>query len=203
MKTPRPFTSILTLTIALLSALVAAQLRVVDLGALPDANFSQAWAINNHGEIAGSSGPFEGIQQHAALWREGEWIDLGTLPGHTFSHATDINKHGDVVGSSRSTIENTRAVLWRRGEPIDLGTLPGADYSTADAINDKGQVAGTARDAEGRLHLVRWDRDRSSISVSSPARSGGGSRRSTTVASSLDTGTAPPRSSGGTASFPS
>ena len=156
MKTPR--TSILTLTMALLSAPLAGQLRVVDLGALPDAKFSEAWAINNHGEIAGSSGLVEGILQHAALWRDGEWIDLGTLPGHTFSLATDINKHGDVVGSSRSTIENTRAVLWHRGELIDLGTLPGGDYSTADAINDKGQVAGTALDADGRLHLVRWDK---------------------------------------------
>ena len=158
MKTPRRLTSFLTVTVAVLAAAVAAQLRVVDLGALPDAQFSQAWAINNRGQVAGSSGGSEGTDQHAALWRDGEWLDLGTLPGHTYSLALDINKHGDVVGSSRSTIENTRAVLWHRGAPIDLGTLPGGSYSTADAINDRGQVAGTALDADGQLHLVRWDR---------------------------------------------
>jgi probable HAF family extracellular repeat protein len=92
MKTPRRFASFLTVTVALLSGAVAAQLRVVDLGALPDAQFSQAWAINNRGQIAGSSGGSEGIDQHAALWSDGEWIDLGTLSGHTFSLALGINK---------------------------------------------------------------------------------------------------------------
>ena len=156
-STAQPFTTILTITVALLVAPLAAQLRIVDLGVLPGANFSQAWAINERGEIAGSSGLSEGIQQHAVLWRDGAWIDLGTLPGHTYSLASDINKRGDVVGSSRGTIENTRGVLWHEEQPIDLGTLPGGAYSTADAINDKGQIAGTATDATGQLHLVRWD----------------------------------------------
>ena len=62
MKTPRRFASFLTVTVALLSAALAAQLRVVDLGALPDAQFSQAWAINNRGQIAGSSGATEGYR---------------------------------------------------------------------------------------------------------------------------------------------
>ena len=94
MKTPRRFTSFLTVAMALLSAPLACQLRVVDLGALPDAKFSQAWAINNHGQIAGSSGGSEGSDQHAALWRDGEWIDLGTLPGHTFSLALTSTSTG-------------------------------------------------------------------------------------------------------------
>jgi uncharacterized membrane protein len=101
----------------------------VDLGALPDANFSQAWAINNHGEIAGSSGLLEGTLQHAALWRDGEWIDL--VPFQTFSLASDIKKHGDVVGSSRSTIEDTRAVLWRRGELIEWPSGPNSSACCA------------------------------------------------------------------------
>jgi probable HAF family extracellular repeat protein len=155
--TTQPFRTILTTAVALLVAPLAAQPRIVDLGVLPGANFSQAWAINERGEIAASSGLAEGVQQHAALWRGGEWMDLGTLPGHTFSLANDINKHGDVVGSSRSTIEDTRGVLWHQGQPIDLGTLPGGAYSTADAINDKAQIAGTATTATGELHLVRWD----------------------------------------------
>lgn len=157
MNTPTFRTSLAAAVVGLIALPLTAELRVAHLGVLPGASFSQAWAINDHGEIAGSSGLAEGVDQHAVLWRDGEWVDLGALPGHAYSLATDINKRGVVTGASRSTVTDTTAVLWDRGAIIELGTLPGGGYSSADAINDKEVVAGVATSASGQVHLVRWD----------------------------------------------
>ena len=90
---------------------------------------SQAYGVNNAGQVVGS------YQNHAALWEHGKLLDLGTLKGGT-SCAYGINNCGQVVGES-----DGRAFLWQRGRMTDLGTL-GGHYSRAFAINDDGQVVG-------------------------------------------------------------
>lgn len=138
--------------------------QMINLGTL-GGHESGAYAINNRGQIIGSSDTASS-EHHATLWYQNSIRDLGTLGG-AFSYAWDINEQGQVVG--KSWIERPageHAFLWL---PIpayglsagmhDLGTLGGT--SEAWGINDHGQVVGTAQCSyEFRQHAFLWENGR-------------------------------------------
>jgi probable HAF family extracellular repeat protein len=77
---------------------------MTDLGTLPGDTDSEAFAINERGEIVGTSlqrrcGP---CQPRATLWRNGHALDLNTLlPANSGWHlleATELDDHGCIVG---------------------------------------------------------------------------------------------------------
>ena len=119
----------------------------IDLGTLPGRRSCDANAINERGQIVGSSG------SHAFLWQNGQMIDLGTLPGRMKSGAVAINDRGQIAGWS-----GPHAVLWQKGKISDLGTLPGQTRSYAVAINERGQVLGNSYTPGGGIdaHAVLW-----------------------------------------------
>jgi probable HAF family extracellular repeat protein len=134
-----------------------------DLGTLPGGYYSFAAAINQRGQIAGTSennqiDPASGNPEfHAVLWQDDKILDLGTLGGVS-SFAASLNDHGQVIGQalnnipdplsilglgSFTTLTQTHGFLWEHGKMQDLGTLGGPD-SWAMYVNDHGQVAGTS-----------------------------------------------------------
>ncbi len=134
-----------------------------DLGTLPGGDYSFAAAINQGGQIAGTSeisqiDPASGNPEfHAVLWQNDKILDLGTLGG-TASFASTLNDRGQVIGQALNdvpdplsilgmgdgtTLTQTHAFLWQNGKMNDLGTLAGPD-SWAMYVNDRGQVAGTS-----------------------------------------------------------
>lgn len=117
----------------------------IDLGTLPGRRSCEANAINERGQIVGTSG------SHAFLWQRGKMIDLGTLPGRQTSGALAMNDRGQIVGWS-----GPHAVLWQKGRIVDLGTLPGHTTSFALAINERGQVLGHSYSPGGDVHEVLW-----------------------------------------------
>ncbi len=118
--------------------------------------YSQSYAINNNGQVAGwwqSSG--SGTYQ-AVLWQDGSVAALGVNTGSAFK-TYGINNPGQVVGGggySLETSSTSTAFLWQNGTVTTLGTLGGA--SGATAINDNGQIVGFSYDSAGYRHAVLW-----------------------------------------------
>jgi probable HAF family extracellular repeat protein len=103
---------------------------------------SQAYSINNSGQIVGYSTLVGDQAQHTTLWSNGSVTDLGSLGG-SVSSGRAINNLGQIAGYSYTTGDSViHATLWKNGTITDLGALNGAN-SVANAINIKGQVVGT------------------------------------------------------------
>jgi len=120
-----------------------------DLGTLAGKSDSNAWDINDVGQVVGDSGA------HAFFYSGGSMTDLGTLGGtllgETQSYAYGINSTGQAVGwsywhdpqSQPGDRDPSRAFLYSGGVMMNLGTLGGSN-SLAFDINDAGQVVGRA-----------------------------------------------------------
>lgn len=116
------------------------------------AGYTQGNAINNLGEVVGTSTAGTNGDQHAFLSTTGplpgssqrgqrQMIDLGTFGGKN-SSANGINDSGQVVGQADTSSGASHAFTAdRSGTKIDLGTLGGKN-SAATAINASGQVVG-------------------------------------------------------------
>jgi probable HAF family extracellular repeat protein len=131
-----------------------------DLGALSATSFSEANAINDIGEIVGSSQTPD-TSWHAVRWTPGGIpLDLGTLGGRQ-SAAGAINSLGVIVGTSGTLGGRSHAFVWDSGSMVDLGTLSGGLWSRANGINNARWVVGAAgTDPDGPYagvpHAVAW-----------------------------------------------
>jgi probable HAF family extracellular repeat protein len=111
--------------------------HVTDLGVL-SGNYSEAYAVNNRGWVAGNGASPTGFV-NAFLWRHGVMTRLLTRPGGSYSEARAINELGQVLGVG----ENLRPVIWQNGAAIDLTTRGIAADSTVRDINNRRHIAGT------------------------------------------------------------
>jgi len=119
---------------------------VTDLGTLGGQE-SEAFAINNAGQVVGTSVPTSSsLTIHAFLYSGGRMIDLGALNSSFYnSYAFGINEKGQVVGYADfppALNDNpTDAYLYNGSGIIDLGTT-GGSWGEAYGINDSGQIVG-------------------------------------------------------------
>ncbi|MGZ4956303.1 MAG: DUF4347 domain-containing protein [Methylobacter sp.] len=110
-------------------------------------NSSEAWAINDVGQVVGNVtakevfGTAGIVAKHAFLWQNETMIDLGVLPGGSVSIATDINNTGQIIGLANTASGITHSFLWQNGTMTDLGTLNGQPF-VAQSINNAGQIVG-------------------------------------------------------------
>lgn len=110
----------------------------VDLGTIKGNFTSNAYALNDNGNVVGSSGA------NAVLWAENKSIVLDKLQGTQEAKATDINNFGQIIGTSFMGMSNPPiATFWDNGSAsaTTIGTLGGL-YSYAHSINDLSQIVG-------------------------------------------------------------
>jgi probable HAF family extracellular repeat protein len=79
--------------------------QLIDLGTL-SGSYSNAFAINDKGDIAGWSTVAGDTTVHAVLWRNGNVIDLGTFGGPNsiigiFS-GSSVTKKGEIPGGAET-----------------------------------------------------------------------------------------------------
>ena len=115
--------------------------KMIDLGTL-GGTYGFPLALNNRGQVVGTSNLAGDTTAHAFLWNRRILTDLGTLGGD-FSNANAINEAGEVVGyATNAGDQAVFGFLWRNGVMTALGTVDGDPCSTANAINSRGQVVG-------------------------------------------------------------
>jgi probable HAF family extracellular repeat protein len=133
-----------------------------DLGNLGNI-YSNAWAINEAGDVVGSVGVPEngGLPYlwHAFVYSGGVMKDLGNLVPDGLSSAYDINNKGEAVGRA-DTANGSRGVLYANGTIAVLESLidpvDGWTVENANGINDLHQIAATACKL-GVCYAVRLD----------------------------------------------
>ena len=105
-----------------------------------------AFAINNQGQAAGSSGNCSGTVLHAVSW---ENRTVSQLPDfETGALAYNMNNQGQIVGTVGSANNLTQTgALWQNSALTTLDLLPGDFGGIASGINSKGQVVGSNWDS--------------------------------------------------------
>lgn len=109
------------------------------IGRPQHSDYSEAFALNNSGEVVGSANLLDGMR--GFFWTNGSAInELAPLAGDSSSAAYGANDSGTIVGFS-SGPSGMRAVRWQNGAPQTI--VPASvNPSQATAINSAGSVAG-------------------------------------------------------------
>lgn len=116
---------------------------ITDLGTLPGGTSSIAAALNNKGEVVGTSTQTSanGVStDQAFVWKNGQMTALGILPGGRASRAAGIGEGEQICGNSDNG-NGERAFLYMNGTLMEISPLPNDVSSTATGINASGQVA--------------------------------------------------------------
>lgn len=123
--------------------------RLTELYALPNQKYSMARAINNKGQIVGSSG-------RAVLWQDGGIVDLAVPEGRS-SCACDINDRGEITGNV-TTYDGIDIPFLHDGSRIKVLNISEGGSGQARSINNLSQIVGTIEqgDYHGYRHAFLW-----------------------------------------------
>ncbi|MGA8761437.1 MAG: hypothetical protein WB562_00990 [Candidatus Sulfotelmatobacter sp.] len=128
---------------------------IQDLGDLPNCDFAQAFAINNSGEVVGTSGKTPG--ESGFRWTAKAGMQP-LLQGGGMAAAQGVNSSGTIAGWAIVS-GNHQAVYWSAGGAlVQLGSLGIQEqWSFAYAINTAGMIVGqTAVPLTDTGHAFVW-----------------------------------------------
>jgi probable HAF family extracellular repeat protein len=112
-------------------------------------------ALNNSGDVAGTSSVAGDVASHATLWKNGSVIDL-QLPNFPTgsSFAWGINDAGVVVGQYDAPSGGSESFRWSAETGMVLITPVGGE---ALRINSDGVVVGQWGSSSSTTHAYRWE----------------------------------------------
>ena len=172
MRKPTSLLAHATVTVSLLAAasgLGATPLyRITQIGALPGDSTSVALAMNDLGQVVGSSGvPGQDGDAHLRrgfVWSAQQGMQaIGPINGLHNALAEGINNSGTVVAHGYNFNNNattaSEGFLWTPTTGATaLPKLPGwGRYGAYGGINAAGWMAGYFQDSQGRNQAVLWD----------------------------------------------
>ncbi len=105
--------------------------QIQELPVFPGDSIAAAIAINDRGQVVGTSGTCRvpdslALGVHAVLWQNGSVTDLGGFGGVMNNAALATNNGGAVVGISDLPGDTTtHAFLWQNGVMTDLARFRG------------------------------------------------------------------------------
>ncbi len=118
-----------------------------DLGTLDGDSLSQAYGINDSGQVVGLSelNSQNGFADHAFIWSNGTMQSIPASNGLTPFRAYAINNAGQVVGVALTASSAVHAYRLSHGTLTDFGTLTNLGRNSfANGINEAGVVVGNA-----------------------------------------------------------
>lgn len=142
---------------------------VINLGIMDSGIESEANAINDLGQIAGSFWK-EGLtvdssgkqnvfieKRNFFIWSETNGLILLDLPESC--KIKSLNNSGQIAGINQLENGSERVFIWDSvAGYTDLGTLGGSSASFS-GLNDRGQIVGSSLTAEGKRHAFLWDKN--------------------------------------------
>ena len=138
------------------------QARPTKLKGLDGFPMNDAFAINNHRELAGWSFHEAGSEytEASALFWRGPEAAPEALPGlgGGYDIAATINDNHQIAGLSSTTEGSWHAVFWENGKVTDLAP----QYSFSELwnpgqMNNRGQIVGLVVLDDGSWHAVLWE----------------------------------------------
>ena len=115
---------------------------VEDLGIVKGMDSSEPAAINNQGQVAGTSYKGEETCAFHYDYIQKFMEDAGGLNSRGFGISSMNLVVGDAFFETMGPMRASHAALFKGGFPIDLGVLRGQVYSRANSVNAFGQVVG-------------------------------------------------------------
>jgi len=136
---------------------------VMDLGVVPGASSSFAYALNDRNQVVGIVNI--GAASHAMRWCQGVMKLLPRLsPDEAGSSASSINNHGMIVGSTALSLPHYHqtATFWFGAHVVELDRLVRADdplkpfvhLSSAQRINDRGDIVAAGTDSRTNARII-------------------------------------------------
>lgn len=122
--------------------------KIINLGVLPggEEEMSQAYALNNVGQIVGISATDKPGKHVGCLWQIGlkNITTLKSLPNGRDGSPSGINDNGLIVGSAGgATLHQIRGVAWdSSGNVRDLGLTRDGQNTAAISVNARGVIVG-------------------------------------------------------------
>lgn len=117
-------------------------ITVYGAGGAPYGQHSIGGAINNEGQVVGSSGHYEETAR-GFLYSGGTFTEIDGPGNEYFTRALGVNDRGQVVGNMAPTTSAgaSQGYVWSGGGATAI-SYPGSTSTYATGINDNGQIVG-------------------------------------------------------------